>query len=258
MKPIAIALVLVTASVAGAAGAGTVLLMQAPAAAANDEPVEARPAAPGEAVAAGGSEAVERLEAEVRMLGTRLADLSREFQQVRTAAERTPVPEVAGAASVVPPTALAVQKEQVASILTEIREEEERARELERQEREKRQMENRAERIARELGMGPGDQTRLVEFMTQASVKREELMVQMRDGGLDREAMRTSFESLRVWSTAELNKSFGPQLAEQIMQQSPELGFGGPGGFAGQQQRGRRGAQQGGAGGGQAGGQGGF
>ena len=233
MKPLSLALFLVLAAATGAATAGAVLYAMGGAPAPAQAPAAAGPASAAAAPAAGDEE-MSRVQAELRMLSGRVAELTQQLALVRSAAERQPVAQ-AEPEQVQPAEAVAVPRQQVETILAELRQEEERQRELERQERERRLVEQRAERIARELGLAPADQTRLAGFMNEANTKRQELMTQVRENGFDRDAMRASFQELRQWSNDELTRTFGAPLAEQILDASDD--FGPRGGWGGRGNR---------------------
>jgi hypothetical protein len=172
---------------------------------------------------------LEGLRAEIAMLSGRLAKVQDELGRLRDAADRTPVQpaqlEGAGVAAKVevPP----IQRQAVLQILEEERQREEDEREAQRQERELRAIENRAGRVAKELGMSPADERRLVELMVIETQKRDELISQVRDGGFDRDTMRQSMQELQRWRTDELAKSFGPSLAQQIGELGADWGGGG-------------------------------
>lgn len=152
---------------------------------------------------------VDDLSAQVTMLRSELegvrADLAR---QVAPSADPTQVASVDQIA--------ALQHDQVVKILEEQKQLEQKKRDDERKARELQQIKDRAARTAKELGMSAADETRLVDFMTVASAKRDEMFASTRDGNFDRDTMRKNFEDLRTWSETELNNQFGADLAAQL------------------------------------------
>ncbi|HVS12189.1 MAG TPA: hypothetical protein VMS76_20170 [Planctomycetota bacterium] len=226
MKPLLFACVLLLAL---AIGAGAALVGSSVLRGPDERPgALAAPARAEPAEAPIGPE-LEGLRAEIAMLSGRLAKVQDELGRLRDAAERTPVQpaslEGSGAAAKVevPP----IQRQAVLQILEEERQREEDEREAQRKERELRAIENRAGRVARELGMSPADERRLVELMVIETQRRDELIAQVRDGGFDRETMRQSMQELQRWRSDELAKSFGPSLAQQIGEQGADWGGGG-------------------------------
>jgi hypothetical protein len=226
MKPLLLACVLLTAL---AIGAGAALVGSSVLCDPEDRPDPLAGPDRAQPVEAPIGPELEGLRAEIAMLSGRLAKVQDELGRLRDAADRTPVQpaslESSGAAAKVeiPP----IQRQAVLQILEEERQREEDEREAQRQERELRAIENRAGRVAKELGMSPADERRLVELMVIETQKRDELISQVRDGGFDRDTMRQSMQELQRWRTDELAKSFGPSLAQQIGELGADWGGGG-------------------------------
>ena len=226
MKPLLFACVLLLALTigAGAALVGTSVLRV------SDERPDALPGpAKAEPADAPIGPELEGLRAEIAMLSGRMAKLQDEVGRLRDDAARTPVQatHLGGAGTAAKVEVPPIQRQAVLQILEEERQRQEDEREAQRKERELRAIENRAGRVAKELGMSPADERRLVELMLIETEKRDALITQVREGGFDRDTMRQSMQELQRWRQDELGKSFGPSLAEQIGEMGADWGGGG-------------------------------
>jgi hypothetical protein len=140
------------------------------------------------------------------------------------------------------PEALAsLPREAIVRVMEEERQKEAAKREEERKLRELEALQRVSERAAKDLGLGPADQERLTTFLVAAGEKRDELFRGARDAGP--EGFRTAFEELRTWREAELEKTFGKDLAQQLTeyqrQQRGDWGGMGGGWWQGGDDRGR-------------------
>ena len=238
MKPIAVVLVVLlaafTAAAATAVGLSYLHFDGGPTESTYAEPIPAGPAAVVDATQ------FESLGAQLTMIGDRLATLEREVGDLRAAAAREPALADIEPAVTEPLAAAELeyteeQREVIAQIMDEVRAEEQKERDEQRRQREEDQILERADRIARELGLSVGDQKALADHMTLAMVKRGEIMDRAREEGFDRETMRSDFMELRDWSDQALIDTFGEDLAGQIqdLDRSGRERGRGPGGFGG-------------------------
>ena len=119
-------------------------------------------------------------------------------------------------------------RDQVLQVIEDQRVAEQKKREDERKQREEQQVLRRAEKIAKQLSLAPGEEKRLADFLFATNARREEVMTEMRDNGFDRDLARERFEEMRTWGQTQLDKSFGAALSKQILEADPAvLGFGG-------------------------------
>lgn len=207
------------------------------------------------------------LRGELGSLQQRMEALHEQVASLRSASERVAAlpeklevaPELDSANAIA-----ALNKNAIKAVIEEDRAEQARKREEERKQRQSEQLENRAEAVAKKVGLDALQTKQLTAFYEQEQARMEEFRSQMRDGDVpaDREAMRQTFQDFRTWREDELNKTFGNDTAAKILENDRFGGFGGgPGGMGGQGGQGgrRRGGQgaQGGAADPQAGGNGG-
>ena len=199
------------------------------------------------------------------MLAADFDRLSSELETLRTAANRAPV----ATNSVQPPQAeqlgtvavTDIQRQAVLAVLAEDRARQAAEAEAARVKAEQEVAQRRAARIAKDLNLSPGDETRLADLMVESGKKRQEMFDSMRNGNFDRDTMRTQFESMKTAYNGQLTQAFGASIAEQIMQAEgdrmfaggpgggPGGAFGGGGGNGGQTRGARRQNGQGGIGG---------
>jgi hypothetical protein len=186
---------------------------------------------------AGSTQRSRATEDKVAMLTARLDMLTEELESLRNSALREPaaaptlpVPGSAPGNAVVTPE----QRQAVLAVLAEEKAREAAEAEAKRAQAEKENAQRRAARIAKELNLSPGDETRLADLMFENGKKRQEVFESMRTGGFDRDTARTQFETFRTWQTEQLTQAFGASIADQIIQSEGDRFFGGgPGGFAG-------------------------
>ena len=212
------------------------------------QPAEARTAS-AEALAPAASdprsdEVLQRLDA----LSREVDALRSELAAVRSSASREPVQEVAAAtAAPIDESSAAFASEHRGAILKVI--EEDREAQKRKQEEEQRARDlaaslARAERTAKQFGLGPEEQKALADVYILERQKMEELRNQMRDQtgfGGDPEAMRNSFREMRDWRLNELTVRLGSELAEKIN----ESDIGAFRGFGQRERRGNRGNDSG-------------
>ena len=184
------------------------------------------------------------LHRQVDDLSTQVTTLRGELDGLRSEIARQATPSAVPVAVAKLDEVSAIQHDAVIKILEEQKQLEQAKRDEERKARDQQQIKDRAARAAKELGLGAADETRLVDFMTVASTKRDEMFASTRDGNFDRDTMRKSFEDYRTWTETELKAQFGPDLAAQLLKlqrdgRGGDFGGGGPpGGWTGQQQGG--------------------
>jgi hypothetical protein len=166
---------------------------------------------------------VDDLSAQVTMLRSELegvrADLARQVAPSTDPIQVASVDQIA-----------ALQHDQVVKILEEQKQLEQKKRDDERKARDLQQIKDRAARASKELGLSSADETRLVDFMTVAAAKRDEMFASTRDGNIDRDTMRKNFEDYRTWSETELKAQFGNDLAAQLLKLQRDGRGGGWGG----------------------------
>lgn len=248
MKILLVIALVLGASVAGA-GAAVTLFGHAPQAhlAATDlHPIDATNDSGSEDVEA----VVADLKAEMLMLSNQVARLEEELDATRLELARRPVEpdgadeleaaELAAALSDAPGS-----RDFVAKVIEDLRAEERRKREEERKQRDEDSILRRAERIADELGLNAAQETSLRDYLTLQTDKRNAIMDEAREGGFDRDKMRTAFEEMREWGETELVTRFGEDVADKINDLERQDRWGG---------RGRGGDSGGGGGGGDSGG----
>ncbi len=175
---------------------------------------------------------------EVAMLAAKVEALSNEIEALRSSASRAAVASVVQALEV--PVAAAgevsdVQRSTVLAVLAEDRARQAAESAAKRALAEQEASERRAARIAKELNLSAGDETRLAQLMFEGGQKRQTLMDSMRDGTFERDTVRTQFESLRTWQTEQYTVAFGSTIAEQLSQLDggDRFGFGGGRGVGG-------------------------
>lgn len=100
------------------------------------------------------------------------------------------------------------------------------------EERRQRDMEaatQRADRIAKELGMTTAQRDSLADIYFTERGKRDEFMKGLREGTIpeDREQMRQTFQQYRDWRTNELNTRLGADLAARVTEAEGDRGMGG-------------------------------
>ncbi|HUR28589.1 MAG TPA: hypothetical protein VM509_10410 [Planctomycetota bacterium] len=174
---------------------------------------------------------------QVAMLTAQVDALRTELETLRNSTNRAPAASSEVAA--LEPAALGqvtqLQRETVLAVLEENRQREAAEAEALRVKTEQENAKRRAARVAKELNLSPGDETRLADLMFEGGKKRQEMFDSMRNGNFDREAMRTQGAELLKWHTDQLTQAFGASIADQIMQtEGGDRFFGGPGGPGGQ------------------------
>jgi hypothetical protein len=237
MKPVLALSLIVAALFAGFVGATAAVVLGVGASSQNQPAVAAasstqRDGANSKASDRSGAAAAESavLSRQVDDLGVQVAALRGELEGLRSDIARQATPSAAPVLVAKADEIAAVQHDAVVKILQEQKDLEQKKRDEERKARDLQQIKDRAARAAKELGLGAADETRLVDFMTTASAKRDEMFAGTRDGNFDRETMRKNFEDYRTWTETELKAQFGADLAEQLLKMQRDGRGGGWGG----------------------------
>jgi hypothetical protein len=210
---------------ASARAVETATLPERSSAPADASPLEASP---------GVSTQLSDLRDDLARLRSTVQGLQAEVESLRSASTRESMSPEPQAGSSQPVAIAREQVEQsVRDVLAAERQRQQQQEEQERIERERQAANRMAERVGERLSLAPADTTRLATHLIAAQDKRNLLMQQMREGGLERDDMRSSFEELRTWNQTELQRLFGADLGGQIAEQTNNLG--GRGGFGGGQ-----------------------
>jgi DNA repair exonuclease SbcCD ATPase subunit len=188
----------------------------------------------------GSSLELANLRDDLARLSTTVRSLQAEVESLRSASTRETMAEPEAAAPQASAVPLTQLEQSVRDVLAAERQRERDQQELERIERERQQAQRTAERVGERLSLAPADTTRLATHLVAAQDRFNLLRDQMRDSGLDRDGMRSSFEDLRTWNQNELVRLFGQDLGAQIGEQTNPFGGGRGGGFGGQGERGGR------------------
>ena len=261
MKPVLALSLIVAALFAGFVGATAAVVLGVGASSQSQSPsaVAAPNSAARKASASKGADRADELAAENAGLARQVDDLSTqvaaqcgELEGLRTDIARRETPSAAPATVAKVDDLAAVQHDAVVKILQEQKDLEQKKRDDERKARDQQQIKDRASRYSKELGLGAADEARLVDFMTVSAAKRDELFAGARDGSMDRDAMRKTFDDYRTWNETELKATFGADLAEQLLKLQRggrDGGWGGDFGGGGPPNWGGQGQTQGGAGG---------
>lgn len=135
----------------------------------------------------------------------------------------------------------------ILDVLAQKEEDDQRQRELERQQRREERMLEQADKIAAELGLNRADRDALHSVMVEESARREALFTSMRENGFgDRETVRAEMQVINEWKEGELSSRFGEDLAGQIDEMDGNGGFGRGGRGGGDTGGGRGGGGRGG------------
>jgi hypothetical protein len=123
-------------------------------------------------------------------------------------------------------------------VIEEDRQEQKRKADEEQRARELQAALARAERTAKEFGLGHDQEKSLADVYILERAKIDDLRTQMRDQTGDPAAMRQSFRELRDWRLNELTTRLGADLAQKINDTDAQafrgaFGGGGPGGGGG-------------------------
>lgn len=187
--------------------------------------------------------------ARIDAIGRRLDDLSAQIAALKAGAAREPVAAAAPEKPVdeVSTNFVAEHRDSILKVIEEDRQEQKRKAEEEQRARELQAALARAERTAKEFGLGHDQEKLLADVYVLERAKIDDLRTQMRDQTGDPAAMRQSFRDLRDWRLNELTTRLGAELAEKINETDAQAfrgAFGGGGGGGG-----RRGGGNGGPGG---------
>lgn len=127
-------------------------------------------------------------------------------------------------------------RQEIASVIADVKAKEEKAREEEREKRDQERFEQRMTQIVTELKLTPYQSNEMRKTLSAEELKRDELRTKMFDGTGDFQSMRDTFDKLRSDTKTELAKYL---TTEQITTYDEKFGnaFGrggrGPGGFGG-------------------------
>lgn len=127
-------------------------------------------------------------------------------------------------------------RQEIASVIADVKAKEEKAREDERAKRDQERFEQRMAQITTELKLTPYQSNEMRKTLAAEEKKRDELRNKMFEGGGDFQSMRDTFDKLRTETKTELSKYL---TNEQITTYDEKFGnnFGrggrGPGGFGG-------------------------
>lgn len=127
-------------------------------------------------------------------------------------------------------------RQEIASVIADVKAKEEKAREEERAKRDQERFEQRMAQITTELKLTPYQSNEMRKTLAAEEKKRDELRTKMFDGSGDFQAMRDTFDKLRAETKTELSKVLTTeQLATYDEKFSNPFGRGGrgPGGFGG-------------------------
>lgn len=258
MKPLLVVVGLFAAVAAGAAGGFLAAPAAAPIAAASsaDRSVAPAPVSNSNGAAAPAvaldshafGEQIDALSAEVARLRAELASIKE--GRVRESALPEEVRK-SSAAVASDEEFVATHRNAILRVLADERADAARKADEERKQKDQEAAQQRAERVAKELGLNTAQRNSLADIYVAERQKREEFMKAFREGNVpdDREQMRANFQQYRDWRTNELNTRLGADVATRVTEYEGDRGMGfGGGGFGGP--RGEAGANGGGGGGG--------
>jgi len=162
-----------------------------------------------------------------------------EAQPAAPGAARTPLAALDARPSppIVEPAAI---ENLVQEAITADYERREQDREVRREQAQQEWIDQRADRLAEELGLGSSDRNRLADVLLGEQDRRRELMDEMRETGPTGD-VRDRFQEIRSWKEAELTAQLGAEVATQVLERDRDRGpgGGGPGGpFGGGRGRG--------------------
>lgn len=268
MKPIVVVLSLIAAVAAGAVG-GIVASTTATPAQAVAGPSRGAARAP-ETATARPSALVDNSDVQKQIgdLSNEVARLQAELVALREGRVRADATEAAQAVTTeeIPAGSLAIiHEDAIRRVIAKDRAELQQKEEDARKQREIDSAVQRAERIAKELGLSTAEQQKLAEVYVMERDKRDEFRKAFQDGTVpDRDQMRQTFQEFRDWRTTELTSRLGADLAAKVNEfegdrggfgmrmMGPDGGGGGAFGAGGGNGGGRQGRRNndGGAGGG--------
>ena len=193
--------------------------------------VAAQPVAPGES-----AETLARIDA----LGREVDDLRAQVAALKAGAAREPAAAVVAEKPVEEASTsfVADHRDAILRVIEEDRQEQKRKADEEQRARELQAALARAERTAKEFGLGHDQEKSLADVYILERAKIDDLRTQMRDQTGDPAAMRQSFRELRDWRLNELTTRLGADLAQKINDTDAQafrgaFGGGGPGGGGG-------------------------
>ena len=179
------------------------------------------------------AEVLQRLD----VLSKEMDDLRADLAVLRSSASREPAHEAAAAAAPAPidessASFASEHRNAILKVIEEDREAQKRKAEEEQRARDMAASLARAERTAKQFGLGADQQKALADVYILERQRMEEMRNQMRDQagmGGDPEAMRNSFREMRDWRLNELTTRLGAELAEKINESDIAAfrGFGG-------------------------------
>jgi hypothetical protein len=230
MKPIVLVVSLLAAVAAGAVGGIVASTTAVPAQETIAAPSGTAPAAPTQSAPAAAFVDQSDVQRQITDLTREVDRLHAELAALREGRVRADATEVAQAAPTedVPAASLAIiHEDAIRRVIAKERAELEQKEEDARKQRELEAALQRAERVAKELGMSTTEQRKLGELYALERDKREEFRKAFQDGQTpDRDQMRQTFQEYRDWRTAELNARFGPDLAARVAESEGDRGGG--------------------------------
>jgi len=178
-----------------------------------------RAAPPGYAATA--SEArVDALVARIEALAGRVDELSMEVTSLRTSAARAPIEAaLGGEVTPVAASAATLPREAIVEVITEERERLEAERRTQREQRELDLLLTRAEGIARELGLAPGEEKIIADVLIDERQRIQELLAGLKESRTPgaKVAVKLALKDLASWRSQELVQRLGPVTGELVV-----------------------------------------
>jgi hypothetical protein len=178
--------------------------------------------------------------ARIDALGREVDDLRAQVAALKAGAAREPAAPVVAEKPVEEASTsfVADHRDAILRVIEEDRQEQKRKADEEQRARELQAALARAERTAKEFGLGHDQEKSLADVYILERAKIDDLRTQMRDQTGDPAAMRQSFRELRDWRLNELTTRLGADLAQKINDTDAQafrgaFGGGGPGGGGG-------------------------
>ncbi|TDJ79995.1 MAG: hypothetical protein E2O39_00085 [Planctomycetota bacterium] len=163
---------------------------------------------------------VDALVARIQALTDRVDELSMEITTLRTSSGRAPI-EAALGEEVRPgaTSAATLPREAIVEVITEERERLAAERRLQREQRELDLLLARAEGIARELGLAPGEEKILADVLIEERRRITELLSGLKEERTPeaRVAVKLALKDLASWRSQELTQRLGPVTGELVV-----------------------------------------
>lgn len=190
--------------------------------------------------------------AQVDELARQVAALQSEMARVREGTKREPAIEVAAEkrspADESAAVFAALHRDAILQVIAQDKEDAAKKAEDERKQQQQEQLLQRAERVAKKVGLNAEQQKSLADLYVQERTKIDELRGNFRDPATwqdDPQSAREAFRAMRDWHNTELTQRFGADLAAKINEFDGDRlrGPGGQGGFGGGSGNGGNGGQ---------------